>query len=369
VIRFERLLVGAVLAATWCACAAGPSATTPPSPIGAGAAAHAAGAAKRAKPTFYILNVDETEKAEWVGVYGDGGTSLLRKIVVKRKYANPDMAADAAGHFYLYDGQEPVALSIYASRAAKLVESLDQLDPFGILTLDGSGNLYTTCRKQGEDLCEYAHAPKGVLKPGIVRRIRVPGALPFDLAVDDSGNIAMSGGIGGLFVFAPGQTQPYWKITGSGLVFLSNAFDSSGNLYVVTGQRDSSVSAVSVYAPGSTLPSRTITDGATAAGQIAFDGSGNLYVLNDCLEDCGSQPQSVSVYAPGGSVPVRTITSGIASGQGHGMAVDAAGDLVVTNVGNYSDAGSFAVYAPGGSKPIRTVSSGVRNPGLVVVGP
>lgn len=330
-------------------------------------------AGKSNSPTLYVLN-SGGGKAFAVTVYSDGGASLLRSISFGED--SEGFTVDPLGHFYVAfpetqgDPGGPGLLNIYGSRGAKVLRTLHQRHPFGLLTIDGSGNLYTLCANAR--VCEYASA-----KQHVIRKIalgKFGSGRSTALATDASGNLASDSLYGPVLVFAPGATEPYWKIT-TGIDFSTAlAFDAAGDLYVVNfGNESLDPGSVAVYAPGSSSPMRTITDGVVKPSALAFDGAGNLYVLNYCIYQPSSgcaQAPAVTVYAPGGVTPIRTITTGI--GGAGALTLDQSADLYVANSGSTtppSDPGSVTVYAPGGSSPMRTVTQDVQNPVALGLGP
>ena len=332
--------------------------------------ANARGAGKTGS-TLYALNLNTGGSVYSVSVYGDAGATFLRSINLEGNNGAA-LAADNAGHVYAEGNSAYTGLlHIYASRGSKLVQTVQQPHVFGFLTLDTFGNLFTMCA--ADRVCEYAPGHQRVLKPLPIRKLAIGkfGVTAYALAVDGSGNLAVSGavpGSGAVLVFAPGEREPYWTIDAPpGQYFGALIFDSSENLYVVTED------GVAVYAPGGTTPVRTITDGIVDPMAFAFDHSGNLFVLNygDVQRGECSTPPSVSVYAPGGDTPIRTIIDGIVCADNHVIALDNSNRLYLANggsVGTY-DPGNIVVYPPGGTEPIRTVTQGIANPFFIGIGP
>ncbi len=337
---------------------------------------HAAVPAGKNSPTLYVLN-SGGGRAFGVTVYSSGGSSLLRTLSLGEY--NDGFTVDPMGNLYAgfppdqADGGHtggPDLLKIYTNKGGKVMRTLHQPHPFGLLTLDDSGNLFTLCA--ADRLCEYADAKQHVIRRIALRHFNTGGSA---LAADISGNLAIDSPNGPILVFAPGATQPSWTFT-TGIdnsTFL--AFDSSGDLYAANlGQHDEDAGSVTVYAKGISSPIRTITNGIAKPSALAFDSAGNLYVLNACAlnssDECVQTP-AVTVYAPGGSSPIRTITNGV-EGSG-GLALDPSGNLYVANEGykykSPPDPGSITVYAPGETSPIRTVKDSIQYPTALGIGP
>lgn len=364
-----RSFVAASLSAALLAACGGPGAlisqSQPSSKLPSQRQAAQIAPGKSGGPTLYVLNQESGPQVA-ATIYSGGGASLLRSINVGTFSGayQVGFAVDASGRLYASAAQQRDAvLTIYANRGAKIVRTLHQTHPFSVLTLDENGNLYTFC--SAARVCEYANAKQRIMR-------RLPEANP-PLAVDAAGDLALFSEQGGVRVFAPGQTQPYWQITsGVNMSLDALAFDSTGNLYAADGGvNEGDSGSIAVYAPGNSSPIRTITDGIVHPRALAADGAGNLYVLNVG----GAASNSVTVYASGGSHPIRTMTDGIVGseglpGAGSPMALDASGDLYVANGAvAQKNAGSVTVYSPGGTSPIRTVTQGVQNPVAVGIGP
>jgi hypothetical protein len=133
-------------------------------------------------------------------------------------------------------------------------------------------------------------------------------------------------------------------------------------LYVANGMTNT----ISEYASWTTSPILTIPTASGLANPFTMkvDGSGNLYVANLV----GGSGGSVNVFAPGTTVASRTITG--LSGPDVGLAIDASGDIFVTEAVGGVDVKEFT--PAGGSTPSRTLSaasapSGINTPaGLAI---
>lgn len=314
-------------------------------------------------PALYVLNSGSGTSFD-VSVYAAGGATHLRNISIGHYGDGFTVAGPWLYVAYPTDQGDPGgsgSLSIYSSRGAKPVRTLKQNHPFGSLAVDSSKNLFTLCAS--DRVCEYADS-----KQNVIRKIALAkfGFSLTDMAVDASGDLAISSGSAGVIVFAPGKAAPYWSIGKIDAGAL--AFDASGNLYVAN---DASPTSVAVYAPNGQAPIRIITDGVAFATGLALDTSNNLYVLSFGIEQSGScsQPPSVTEYPAGQTQPIRTITNGIACDQGHWLALDAAGNIYVSNLGYPGNSGNVVVYAPGSDNPIRTVTTSISNPSQIGIGP
>ncbi len=313
---------------------------------------------------LYVLNSSGSPTYS-VSIYAAGALSPLRNIAVG-SYSG-GFTVDPLGRLYVGVSSSPSGpglLDIYANRGAKLVRTLHQTKPFGLLTVDWSGDLYTMCAPSR--VCEYASA-----KQRVIRRIALGkfGASAYALAVDGAGNLAVDS-LDSILIFAPGAAKPYWKITRANAA--SIAFDTSGDLFVADTGSCCGTSSIAVYAPGGTSPIRTITDGnGQYPAAMSFDENGNLYVATYCLNSCGIPP-AITEYAPDGTTPIRTVTEGLV-GIVLAMTLDSSGNLYVANGGNraHSDPnpGNLVVYAPGTTLPMRTVTNGIQNPIALGIGP
>ncbi len=122
------------------------------------------------------------------------------------------------------------------------------------------------------------------------------------------------------------------------------AFDSSGNLYVVSNSNNT----VSEFAPGSTIPIATYSTGLSEPDDLAFDSSGNLYVTN-----LGNN--TVSKFTPGSTTASNTYTG---LSHPYALAFDSSGNLYVTNLGN----NTVSKFAPGSTTAGVTYSVGLDYP-------
>jgi DNA-binding beta-propeller fold protein YncE len=100
-------------------------------------------------------------------------------------------------------------------------------------------------------------------------------------------------------------------------------------------------------------PIRRITNGIWIPGQVAVDAAGNLYVPN-----LGRyfNSQNLAVYAPGATSPTITYTADLTTPVG--VAVDKRGNMFVANLcsGSCQGGGSVVEFAPGNPTPVAVLS-------------
>ena len=142
------------------------------------------------------------------------------------------------------------------------------------------------------------------------------------------------------------------------------AFDSDGNLYVVSGERVSEFAAKSLTTGGSISPATTLV-GLNDSGCLTFDPSGNLFV-NNFFANTVSAFAANSLTGGGSVSPIATLG---ALDNPDGLAVDTTpgdlyGDLFVANSGNgfgttvsEFSAASLLVPAPTGTVDFSAVNT------------
>jgi hypothetical protein len=336
-------------------------------------AAHASARRDDSEPTLYILNQQSGKTPGWVGVYSGAGATFVRNVgtienATSKDYNYPTLTADNSEHLYLYQATVTGRLLSYDDYGATQLQTLQQRHPFDLLTLDASGNLFAGCGNQESRVCEFKSKGNGELGTQPSRKILSDGAHPFFLAVDPKGDVGVSGGAGGFYAYAPHAKKAYWTISGSNVIFLSEAFDASGKLYIEQEPRTGSGPiGVYVYAPRGSSPKYRISNGAYSPAQLAFDGFGNLYVLNFCTYGCGKIKNSISIYAPGAKAPT-TVLQPPSGSTFDNMAVSSAGYLAVTENERTSPDGPVVVYAPGTTVPAVSIATGLQYPGDVAFG-
>src|SRR5574341_1204041 len=285
------------------------------------------------------------------------------------------LAVDDSGNVYV-TGQSAGSGTSYDYATIKYSPSGDTLwvrryndpgndfDAANALALDGSGNLYVTGQSDATganwDYATVKYSPAGETLWS--RRYNGPGNagdLASALAVDDSGNVYVTGRSRGSGTFDDYATIKYcpsgatlWvrRYNGPGNYddgALALAVGDSGNLYVTGfsgGGATSTDFATIKYAPnGDTLWVRRYNDGGDYASALAVDNAGNVYVTGG--SGVGTSDYATIKYAPNGdTLWVRRYKGpGNSDDYASALALDTAGNLYVT--GSSWGSGTFNDYA------------------------
>ncbi len=258
-----------------------------------------------------------------------------------------------------------------------------------LFTATGTVQFLYVSNQNGNRVTVYAPGSSGDATPALTIEGSSTGLNgPTGIARDASGYLYVANYITNtVTVFAPGangNVAPARTIAGSstGLTSVRGlAIDAAGNLYVVNTTENNIV----VFAPGAdgnVSPIRTIAGSATGLQRpigIGADPAGTLYVTN--LASYGvPATQAVTVYAPGatGNASPTTTITGSNTGLYNpiGIALDALGNLYVSNFGNTDNGASnyatsvtiFAAGSAGNVVPTRTIpANGLNEPaGLAI---
>ena len=309
-------------------------------------------------------------------VYNGGSVRVYRPgaktpayTITRGTYDPSALAVDTAGDLFVANPARN-QISVYQpghSTPLRTIFVVTGLDDPEAIAFDAAGNLYAANAYEST-VTVYAPGHTKVLRT-ITAGVVSPSALAFDAAgnlyvantYDDGGSDPK----GTITVYAPGASEPNLKITkglhGAGYAL---AFDSAQNLYVASGCPQNG-EPITVYPPGERVPSRTIGRPGINPCAITLDSQGNLYAA------IVGFPGDVSVFAPGNSDPKYQITQGI--NYPDGLALDAAGDLYVTNAygGNQTHWGSISIYRSGRQRPFRRIKPVThgKGPGDPVLGP
>jgi hypothetical protein len=233
--------------------------------------------------------------------------------------------------------------------------------PHGV-AIDSGGSIYIT-NSVNNSVTVYSSSSIGNASPIYTIAGGNTGLnSPEGIAVDSNGNIYVANaGSNSVTEYSSGSTgnvSPVATISGMA-TGLNNpqgiAVDSTADVYVSNyGSANGGSDSVTVYPSGSSgnaSPSSTISGGGTGlAGPLSLtvDSSGNIYVLNFIA----NQTESVTIYAPGsnGNIsPTATISGNSTSLENPaGIAVDAGGNLYVTNDGSTSGGADTVTKYPEG---------------------
>jgi len=248
------------------------------------------------------------------------------------------VATDASGQIYVA-GYLPssvlAVIEVYAAGASGAATPVRTIDTPSLYTpsemvIDSSGSLYTVDPDDGE-VNVYSSTANGPATP--TRIITGPLTqlslnLSEAVAVDASGNIYVatanigaSSATGAVFVFSPtanGNVAPSRVITNPNGLFLGEAIDASGNLYLSLDTITTPYTgAIVEYAPGASgaaVPIRTIAGTATdliTAGGVSVDGTGNIYVADQSQISNGVSYtlEEFAASASGDAAPAAVISS------------------------------------------------------------
>jgi len=238
------------------------------------------------------------------------------------------------------------------------------------IAADSVGDIFVT-DSESDSVIVFQSGDNGDVEPTATIATQTDIFEPTAVALDSSARIYAANGdrdraiSDAVTIYAPGSnaaTPPVGSIVGDKTGISSPAavaVDKAGKVYVANQADgynfDGSVTVYSAGSDGNVAPvakiSGTRTEDKTGLKSpkgLAVDGSNKLYVLNEFGGDSGG---SITIYPPGadGNVAPGAV---IADGAGNrtqlkspaGLALDAAGNIYVTNDGGSS---SITVYAAG----------------------
>jgi sugar lactone lactonase YvrE len=192
------------------------------------------------------------------------------------------------------------------------------------INFDPSGNMYVTNYGNGT-VTEYSSA--GVFIADIAL---MPPSHPDDVVFDSSGDAFVVGNGGNIYKYTGGfgGTKSTWLtgLANTDQVTLSLAMDASNNIYVVSSSSATTGNSVREFAStGTTVGAAklTITSNLSYPSGIAVDASGNIYVSN-----IGNN--TVYEYSATNTTGTQVLSS-VTLSLPYTIAVDAAGNLYIAN--------------------------------------
>ncbi len=262
------------------------------------------------------------------------------------------LAIDSQGTVYVGNDVRSAggAIKVYPPGASSPVTTIPARGS-QILALDRNDDLYVATDKTNG---VRVYGDQGQMLLRTIKGTPRPTAL----ALDSSGNLyaAYSQGVN---VYEAGKSKLLRSIPILDPGAL--AFDSTGELYVLTRSNDNGL--IAEYSPGSTHRETEITDGIYHPNAMVLDDKNNLYVAN-CGECLGSNPGNVTVYAKGKTSILRTIDRGV---NGPLTVAYDTSDFYVAN----DHAANVTMYRNGKPRLLRTISapSGYGTPVAIGFGP
>jgi hypothetical protein len=199
------------------------------------------------------------------------------------------------------------------------------------------------------------------------------GGAPLGLTVDDSQKLYVaisplgSSGTASVDVFPRGATKPSAVYTDGLSGPVDVAVDGHGTLYVANlakpggggcAQSSGPGGSIVEYAAGSMTPTRTINDFPGCPSAVAVDSNANLYLTYLYYPASGFAQSDVREYAyqsTHGKALHLHVPGGPALG---GIAVTAAGDIVVENEQDDATLNQVLTFAHGSKKPLTRIQYG-----------
>jgi hypothetical protein len=295
------------------------------------------------------------QSAETVYVNNGAGVSVFDvngKLIRTIRVANAiGVQADSLNHVFVSAGENAKGgneLYAYGNRGERLGQAVTHVDGGGTPVVTAADNIWINCGLS--KVCEYDSQPKEIISPNYDASIVTNSIYAVYIAVDRSGDLAVSGGGADTIVFAPGSTKSYWKLASGTPYTGALAFDKAADLYLSIGTPGGGGEIVA-YAQNAQQPKLTLAAPDAFVSAMRFDKAGNLYALAPGVP-------AVAVYAPNKTVPSYTITDGLSGLRNMNMAVDQSGRVYVTGCSN-STACTLQMYKPRATSPYATVTQGV----------
>ena len=311
------------------------------------------------------------------------------------------IAVDSVGDIFVTDS-ESNSVSAFQSGdngdvepSATIATHTDIFEPTSV-AIESSGKIYVVNgardRSVSNNVTIYAPGSNAATPPiGSIDGDKAEISSPFAVAVDKAGKVYVANQGGGenddgsITVYSAGSVgnvAPIAKIAGTKTGLKSPnglAVDAANKLYVLNEFGDSgSGASITIYPPGADgniAPEATIADGASKGAQLnspaglALDAAGNIYVTND------GGSNSITVYAAGskGDVAPKAVISGSDTGLStpRGIAIDSDGNIYVANArdGVVSDESeddsdssekapaTITVYPPGSNGNVKPIKT------------
>lgn len=259
-------------------------------------------------------------------------------------------------------------------------------DGANALAIDNGGGVYVTGNSYGVETSSDFTTIKYYLNGDTawVRRYNGPGGydFPYDIAVDDAGNVYVTGSsgvVGGnedyatIKYYLNGDTawvRQYSRGSNSDEVPCALAVDDSGYVYItgcmgIEGYPYSYYLTVKYYPNGDTVWTRLFPEGGNPdhyATALAIDDSGYVYVTGYGLSDC----VTIKYYPNGDTAWVRTY-NGSANGDDYALAiaVDTSGNVYVTGCtycsGTQDDYATIKYHSNGDTAWVRTYNGSAND--------
>jgi hypothetical protein len=277
---------------------------------------------------------------------------LLRTIKVVNAIG---IQADSLNHVFISAGENAEGgneLYAYGNRGERLGRAVKHVSGGGTPLVTAADNIWVNCGLT--KVCEYDSQPKEIISPHYDESIVTKGIYAVYIAIDRSGDLAVSSGNQNTYVFVFGSTKPYWKLAVTAPYTGAVAFDKAEDLFLSIGNPNgNSGNKIVAYAQKAQQPELTLaTPGNGFVTAMQFDRAGNLYALVS-----GTDP-AVGVYPPNKTEPSYTISDGLSGLKNINMAVDQSGRVYVTGCSD-STACTLQMYKPHATSPYATVTQGI----------